>query len=88
MAETYLVCRADADAKQEELRLMVGCAFLVMKDCGTILNEVESAENAIEIYCKPLLLLFLLPNRRGMYAELWENVETRLYPKTIYLCHQ
>ena len=86
--KTYVVCRADADAKQEELRLMVGCAFLVMKDCGTILNEVESAENAIAIYCKPLLLLFLLPNRRSMYAELWKNVETRLYPKTIYLCHR
>ena len=64
------MCRADADAKQEELRLMVGCAFLVMRDCGAILNEVESAENAIATYCKPLLLLFLLPNRRGTYAKL------------------
>jgi hypothetical protein len=82
------VCRADADAKQEELRLMVGCAFLVMRDCGTILNEAESAENAIAIYCKLLRLLFLLPNRRVMYAKLWKNVETRLYPKVIYLYHQ
>ena len=67
---------------------MVGCAFLVMRDCGTILNEVESAENAIAIYCRPLLLLFLLLDRRGMYAKLWQNVETRLYPKTICLYHQ
>ena len=59
-----------------------------MRDCGTILNEVESAENAIAIYCKPLLPLFLLPNRRGMYAKLWKNVETRLYLKTICLYHQ
>jgi hypothetical protein len=85
---TYSMCRADADAKQEELRLMVGCAFLVMRDCGTILNEVESAENAIAIYCKPLLLSFLLPARRGTYAKLWKKVETRLYLKTIYLYHQ
>ena len=67
---------------------MVGCAFLVMRDCGSILNEVESVENAIAIYCKPLPLLFLLPDRRGMYAKLWKHVETRLYLKTIYLYHQ
>lgn len=82
------MCRADADAKQEELRLMVGCAFLAMRDCGIILNEVESAENAIAIYCKPLLLLSLLPNRHGMYAKHWKNVEARLYLKTICLYHQ
>ena len=82
------MCRVDADAKQEELRLMVGCAFQVMRDCGTILNEIESTENAIAIYCKPLLLLFLLPDRRGMYMKLWKNVETRLYLKMIYLYYQ
>ena len=82
------MCRADADAKQEELRLMVGCAFLVMRDYSTILNEVESTENAIVIYCKPPLQLFPLPNRHGTYAKQCVNVETRLPLKTIYLYPQ
>lgn len=56
--------------------LWLGAHFLVMRDCCTILNEVESAENAIAIYCKPPLLSFLLPSRRGTYAKLWKNVET------------
>ena len=86
--DLFYAHRTDADAKQEELRLMVGCAFLVMRDCGTILNEAESAENDIVIYCRPLLLLFLLPNHRGTYAKLWKNVKTQLSLKMIYLCHQ
>lgn len=44
-------CRADADAKQEELRIMVGCVFL-FHALFTIRRYFESAENATEIFSK------------------------------------
>ena len=45
-------CRADADAKQEELRLMVGYVLIAPRGCCRSKSYAESAGNGIATSCK------------------------------------
>lgn len=64
----YLLClrRSDADSKQEELRVMVGCVPL-RDTCanGLMTNADESAANVTVISCKHRLPSNLSPNHRN-----------------------
>lgn len=64
---TDLRCRAEADAKQEELRLMVGCVDRhTHASVSLFTGHFESTVNDIAIFSKHLLLLFPLRNRRSV----------------------